>query len=246
MTKKGFKIASVLFSVCFLAAMINPAQAATIVKSEDFSDNPVVLNSDLPTLVISFGKEVNNGFIEANIKAIQPQFSFWFGLEQPPFYSDIAFVDYGVEIISDNWRGSPQNDFFYNTTPITSETWVKIIYSWSYDLNTRHGQQCLEVPNNPVYCSNTDFPIPFDNVAIGNPAEEDLLIKNYAVYSNTDTIISNTDTIIPVAAIVAPLSQAPSVLFNDLLPLIVLIIGVPFGFWVITKVVALAKKSFSR
>jgi len=55
------------------------------------------------------------------------------------------------------------------------------------------------------------------------------------------------NSIIPIAtsSLVADISQFPATLFNDLLPLLVLIVGVPFGFWVIYKVVGLAKRSFS-
>lgn len=50
--------------------------------------------------------------------------------------------------------------------------------------------------------------------------------------------------IVSVAGLIAPLSQAPGVLFNDLLPLLTLIIGVPFGFWIIYKLIALLRKNF--
>lgn len=54
-------------------------------------------------------------------------------------------------------------------------------------------------------------------------------------------------SILPVASssLVADISAYPATLFNDLLPLLVLIIGIPFAFWVIYKVVGLAKRSFS-
>ncbi len=54
-------------------------------------------------------------------------------------------------------------------------------------------------------------------------------------------------SIIPIAtsSLVADISAYPATLFNDLLPLLVLIIGLPLGFWVISKVIGLAKRSFA-
>lgn len=55
------------------------------------------------------------------------------------------------------------------------------------------------------------------------------------------------NSIIPIASstLLADISTYPATLFNDLLPLLALIVGIPFGFWVIYKVIGLAKRSFS-
>ncbi len=42
----------------------------------------------------------------------------------------------------------------------------------------------------------------------------------------------------------AQLVSYPSILFNDLFPLLVLIIGLPLGFWLITKLISSLKKNF--
>jgi len=54
-------------------------------------------------------------------------------------------------------------------------------------------------------------------------------------------------SIIPVASstLLADAQAYVPTLFNDLLPVIALIIGLPLGFWLITKVVGLARRAFA-
>jgi hypothetical protein len=54
-------------------------------------------------------------------------------------------------------------------------------------------------------------------------------------------------SIIPVATstLLADMTSYVPTLFNDLLPIIALILGLPLGFWIITKVVGLVRRAFA-
>jgi len=55
------------------------------------------------------------------------------------------------------------------------------------------------------------------------------------------------NSIIPVAtsSLLADMSAYVPQLFNDLLPIIALILGLPLGFWIITKIVGLVRRAFA-
>lgn len=55
------------------------------------------------------------------------------------------------------------------------------------------------------------------------------------------------NSIIPIASstLLADMSAYVPILFQDLLPVLAIILGLPLGFWIITKVIGLVRRSFS-
>jgi hypothetical protein len=133
---------------------------------------------------------------------------------------------------------------------INDNDWHNLGVRWQ--INNGVGYVCAKLDNNQEKCTHND-------VALGDANE-----WSFVKYAGGSMLVDDvefgegggafpTPTPTPTPApkrltsdLVANVVSFPATLFNDLLPLLVVIIGVAFGFWVIEKLIKLTKSNFKK
>jgi hypothetical protein len=133
---------------------------------------------------------------------------------------------------------------------INDNEWHQLGVRWQ--INNGVGYICAKLDNNQEKCTHND-------VVLGEPNEwqfikyagGSMLVDDVEWGSGGGGFPTPTPTPTPTPKrltndLVANVVGFPATLFNDLLPLLVVIIGLAFGFWVIEKLIKLTKSSFKK
>jgi len=133
---------------------------------------------------------------------------------------------------------------------ISDNDWHLVGFRWQ--INNGAGYVCAKLDNNQEKCThnNVELGVPY-YFAFFKYAGGSMLIDDVALGSGGGGFPTPTPTPTPTpkrltSDLAANVVSFPATLFKDLLPLLVVIIGLAFGFWVIEKLVKLTKSSFKK